>query len=353
MARLESQADLMYVPTPDVVCDRLREMLDLPDDVQALDPCCGTGAALRRVLGTKGTAYGIEIELDRARDAAKNLDRVLCCAAQESRLSNGAFGLVLLNPPYDSSAGEGRLESAFLRRAVDWLADGGVLVYIIKRAMFEGQIAHRLATFFTDFQHWRFPDPYFAGPELSYGQTVLVCRRRSGFTGGKADTAVAIGLMRDELQPLTPPAAKITVPAGHAPGIFLSGVITSEAAAELFASSKIRRVPPVRSHMGGRSPLPLRSGHVAMMLASGRIDGVYRSVGELPIHVAKGTVRRSEREDKFVQYGENDRPTVTIRRTEGFEVTIRTATQDGVIHDVAAPPVEVPDDAEVIEEDAA
>lgn len=333
MARLESQADLMFVPTPDAVCDRLAEFLDVPAGVHALDPCCGTGAALRRVVGDRGKLYGVELDVARARAAESKLDRVLCCAAQESKLSNGSFGLVLLNPPYDISLG-GRLELVFLERAVNWLTPGGVLVFIIKRPMYTGRFCATLSRHFTDFHHWRFPDPYFDGPDLAFGQTVLVCRRK---VPAAVDEASRVRLESEVLEPFFPPSERYPVPAGLEPTIFVTGHLTPEAALELMQVSKVRRVPPRRLVWDDRSPLPLRTGHVALMLASGRIDGAYRARNNKPTHVAKGTVRRAEGSDTKVSYDSRGNPTVILRDTQGFEIVIRAITADGTLHDIAAP----------------
>lgn len=351
MARLESQADLNHVPTPDVVCDRLAEFLDIPPGVHALDPCCGSGAALRRIVGPDAKCYGIELDVIRARNAQARLDRVLCCAAQEAKLSHGAFGLIVLNPPYDISIG-GRLELTFLERSVNWLMPGGVLVFIIKRPMYTGRFCSVLARNFTDFEHWRFPDPYYDGPELAFGQTVLVCRRKHP---ASADPDRATWLEKNALDPFFPPGHRYAVPLGAAPMVFVTGHLTEQAALDLMAQSPVKRIPSKRSRYSDRSPLPLKRGHVALMLASGLIDGVYRGRAGKPTHVAKGTVRRAENQDTKVSFDNSGKATVIIKETQGFEIVIRALTSDGDIHDIAAPkrppePAQITDD---LDEEAA
>ncbi|HEU0075734.1 MAG TPA: DUF6094 domain-containing protein [Dehalococcoidia bacterium] len=75
MPRLESIAKAGYYPTPPTVVDRVAALIR-PDRsttrkvVRLLDPCCGTGAALRQLAdAVGGETYGIEIERDRASEA--------------------------------------------------------------------------------------------------------------------------------------------------------------------------------------------------------------------------------------------------------------------------------------------
>jgi 16S rRNA G966 N2-methylase RsmD len=335
MARLESQADLMHVPTPDVVCERLREFLDIPEDVHALDPCCGSGRALKLLTGGAGTTYGVELDYERSRLAVGNLSRVLSgCAAQDARMSKDAFGLVLLNPPYDNEL-EGRLEINFLERSTRWLKPGGVLVFIIKRSFYASPgISGWLSRHFADFHHWRFPDPFFDGPELAFGQSVLVCRKKVPWGN---DPAALEALQKAELEPFFPTGDRYRVPSGAAPDLFYPGYLTGQMALELMTNSPVRRVPLARNALGGRSPCPLKQGHVALMLASGRVDGVYPAKGGRPHHVAKGTVRPADDRDVKVHYTADLKASVTITETHGFEIVIRAATPDGKIHDISRP----------------
>lgn len=108
MARLESMAKAGYYPTPLSIVERIaaliRPMAHSPRQaVRLLDPCCGTGAALRQFADVvDGETYGVEIALDRADDAQVVLDHSICGSAFAVRLAHGAFSCLWLNPPYDN-----------------------------------------------------------------------------------------------------------------------------------------------------------------------------------------------------------------------------------------------------------
>lgn len=337
MAHLRSKMDMMHVPTPQVVIDRLRDFLDVPPTVHALDPCCGTGLALRRLV-PQGTRYGIELDIARATQASKRLERVVGCAFQDARVSHDSMGLVLLNPPYDDSL-HGRLEISALERAVNWLAPRGVLVYIVKRQHYStGRVLSLLWRYFTDFEHWRFPDPYYDGPDLAYQQTVLICRRRASINPPCRDLEGfrVRELKLDSLEPFIPPVdRKYAVPAAQGPALFISGRLDAPAMAELIKTSTLKRRPARVAASGfGRPPLPLKRGHIALMLAGGLVDGVHGGTNGHPLHVAKGTVKRRQTDKWEVEVNDEGQPTATQTVIHAFEVVIRALTPDGIIHDV-------------------
>ena len=345
MARLESKVDLMHVATPAVVCERLRDFLAIPENCVALDPCCGTGEALATILSGRGRGFGVELDLRRAKEAEKRLHKVMACAVQDARISNGTFGLVFCNPPYDDSM-NGRLENVFLERCLRYLKPGGVLVFVVKHSHYTGATCRKLAEDCEDFLHWRFPDPFFDGPDLAYRQTVLICRRkRDGSSSGDPKIVAELRYtLGKQLDPFFPDVnALYAVPPGNMPGIFVPGELSPELILDIMQSSPIARTPPKRGDLYGRPPLPLKVGHQALLLASGAIDGVYcKEADGSDVHVAKGTVRRSERKEKMLAYDNRNQPTVLIRETMGFEIIVRTLTPDGVIHDVTPPPPEEP-----------
>ena len=102
MARIESQAKAGYYPTPDSVCDILKEILEFNEGARILDPCCGEGLALEQLAPEYTETFGIELDHNRATEARNRLGSVLWCdSLTESRYTHGAFSLLYLNPPYD------------------------------------------------------------------------------------------------------------------------------------------------------------------------------------------------------------------------------------------------------------
>jgi type I restriction-modification system DNA methylase subunit len=113
MARLEAQSKILYYPTPDQVVDLIATWFKPGENARLVDPCCGTGAALRRFSDQVRTdrlnnTWGIEISYSRAEEAIANLDLVLPVsfydvAKSDTLWSRKSVSLAFNNPPYDWS----------------------------------------------------------------------------------------------------------------------------------------------------------------------------------------------------------------------------------------------------------
>ncbi len=114
--RLAAQAKGGYYPTPERVVDLIADLIHTPSGyyhrgratVRILDPCCGAGDALQRLAENLARpnsmaieTYGVELHRDRAEEAEKRLQRTLAADLFQTSIANGAFGMLLLNPPYD------------------------------------------------------------------------------------------------------------------------------------------------------------------------------------------------------------------------------------------------------------
>ena len=109
MARLESRARAGFFPTPPRIAEAIAHHL-MPDAdagrhrsrvVRVLDPCAGTGAAAAAIARQlRAVTYGVELNDERAWEAGGVLDHVLATSAFTTRLANGAFSVLYLNPPY-------------------------------------------------------------------------------------------------------------------------------------------------------------------------------------------------------------------------------------------------------------
>ena len=134
--RLAAQAKGGYYPTPDRVVDLIAELIHTPngnyyrnaETIRILDPCCGAGDALQRLAENLDRpnsmsieTYGVELHRDRAEEAEKALHRTLASDLFQTSIANGAFGLLLLNPPYDWDSEDKRVEHAFLTQTTRYL----------------------------------------------------------------------------------------------------------------------------------------------------------------------------------------------------------------------------------------
>ena len=132
-----------------------------------LDPCCGQGEALAYLAGHLGSTHntwGAELSPERATLSATVLSKVHACAWQSCRVGRGAVSLLLLNPPYDDDPlAKARLEQQFLDDSAHALCEGGLLIYIVPKAVLGiPHIARHLAARYSDIHIVRFPDADYA-----------------------------------------------------------------------------------------------------------------------------------------------------------------------------------------------
>ena len=139
--RLAAQAKMGYYPTPPSVVPLIKDFLirSGKGNIRLLDPCAGEGTALKQIGETlSAETYGIELDTERGRIAKENLTQCLITDYMATRISNQAFSLLYLNPPYDwaikndeVSTSE-RYERTFLRNTIRYLIPNGVLAWGIK-----------------------------------------------------------------------------------------------------------------------------------------------------------------------------------------------------------------------------
>jgi len=293
-----------------------------------LDPCSGEGTALAYLAHVHGgETYGIELDAERAEAAAQVLDHVLAGDYAAQRMPKGdkaGISITLLNPPYDQDdrAG-GRLELTFLRDTQEYLMSGGILIYIIPQYRISPYIAKRLATHFRDVRIYRFPDPDYA----DFRQVVIFAIKRAK---PEKDDAVALRIAQAKTTPLPvlppttdmpytiPPAPDLPFyfrPAEADPKDVLAeahavGVWNTKAWADLLTPRSGQAVQPL---------MPLRRGHIAMVLAAGLLDNmaVERDGQQL---LVKGRLRKIQVDVTTQQDRENE-----IRRMrEQFQASITT-----------------------------
>jgi len=136
--------------------------LELPSEFSALDPCVGNGVAFTELLkGASARRYGIEIDANRAEQAANLGIEMLHADAMDVRCPAESLSLLYLNPPYDRETGQSnnqRLELVFLEHTHRWLKPGGVLVFVIPRPQLKS-CARILSEHFSDLTVHQLSDP--------------------------------------------------------------------------------------------------------------------------------------------------------------------------------------------------
>lgn len=180
IGHLMSAVKMGYYPTDIEHVKYLEQGIECPEDitVNLFDPCCGCGLALRTLAGkNKCLTYGVELDKHRAEEALTRLNRVAFGTYFQSRISNEAFHLMLLNPPYLSVMTEGgnnsRSEKRFLIDSISHLIYGGMLIYIIPYYRLTPDICRVLCDNFGDLTVWK-----FMGEEFKRFKQVAILGKR-------------------------------------------------------------------------------------------------------------------------------------------------------------------------------
>jgi len=158
-----ARAKLGYYPLPEEEGVRLRTLLSFPaEGASVLDPCAGTGAALNHLTeNATVTRYGVEIDADRAQQAAAAGVETIHGNIFDTQGKAECLSLLYLNPPYDSEIGafdNKRMEFLFLEHTQRWLVPGGVLLMVIQHKQIQSCV-QLLAAHFNAFRVFRLTDP--------------------------------------------------------------------------------------------------------------------------------------------------------------------------------------------------
>ena len=168
IGRLMNHVRMGYYPTDPGNITHILRGIAFPEGVTTnlLDPCCGCGKALRQLAdGNNCYTYGMELDEHRAEEAQTRLHRVGFGSFFHSRISQEAFHLLFLNPPYlsviNENGGRSRHEKRFLIESIPTLMYGGLLIYVIPYYRLASDICRILVDNFDKLSVWRFADAEF------------------------------------------------------------------------------------------------------------------------------------------------------------------------------------------------
>jgi hypothetical protein len=237
------------------------------------------------VDGTSCHRYGIELDSLRAETAATKQIEVLHADALEVYCPPDSVSLVYLNPPYDfevGSFGNRRFEELFLRHTLRWLKPTGVLVFIIP----QGRLTHctaLLAEYFTSIRVYRLTAPEC----LQYHQIAILASRRTARQSQHDRQYRTVVNHLNALAgenasiPELGDTAQISYSVPLSPGVALSNrgipldivedLLPISAAYKQTARLLLRQP----SALKGRPVTQLHGGHVALLAASGALNGVF------------------------------------------------------------------------------
>ena len=336
-----------YYPTHEEVAEVISTYISPASERgRLLDPCCGEGKAAS-MLGLKLNCetWGAELSYRRAAIAEATMTRVYQAPWESTWLTPESVSFLFLNPPYDTDSidNQGRLEAGFLKSTTPALIRGGLLVYIIPQKMFaNAEIAKRLVTYYKDFKIGLYKDS-------AYGQAILFAIKRDTThipEAEEVETVVAWGKAElDVLESAVSPAYQL-LPSpvrglNNLPIVFKRKDWTDEETVNATLNKGVMQTStwkdllnPKRSETGAVSPvMPLKKGHVAMLMASGMV-GIIRINDEagMPMLI-KGRVIKEH--DVTVETTENGEQ---LQKTKDrFVTTISVVAQKElkVISDVA------------------
>lgn len=346
-------AKLGYFRTDDETVARLSRLVVPSDDEQdeqaqcvLFDPCCGEGLAAQQ-LGAAWQAKTFGVEYDGARfvSSASRLGSVLHAdALNDVVLSRSWAGVMLFNPPYgdtEDPTKEGkrtRLEALFWQHHATRVVRGGVMIAILPAGLFA-----RAPGVVRAMSH------YFAGERAevykaavdTYDQVVVVGYRRrdTDASPNKALSERLSGLAHGEFIPPDLPEAPeqpFQAPPGHTPDVFEAIVLTEEVIQMALEQESPDALEAVEKDLEAshaqsvRHPslMPLRQGHIPLLLAAGGLDGIVTD--EQGAYLVKGSVKRIaiENVEETEHESEDGRSSVTRSTSTRYQWQTRIMAWD-------------------------
>jgi Uncharacterised methyltransferase family (DUF6094) len=327
---------LSYFPLPEVEAKRIRHCLQFAPVSTALDPCAGTGAALRIISDAPGCRrYGVELDSMRAAAAAEILDEVVQGSVFDTHCPADSHSLLYLNPPYMDEVMDDhsrRSEGVFLEYCYRWLQPGGVLVLIIpgKRLPSCETI---LSVHFREVTVYKLTDPEAA----RFNQVAVFAVRRSRRERERlrdSEISVArrrlgdIGHSYRSITPLGTPERTYVVPPSVNNVRLLYRGLPLDIIEDVLPVSRAyrqasRAIFAPQIQVMGRPLTPLHEGHAGILSCSGIIDGILGQGSDL--HVACWQARKVV--DHFEE--EDDNGVITIRDRERFSQALTLIYADG------------------------
>lgn len=328
MSRLWAKYELLYYPTSLLVIEATASFFEAPNGGRSLDPCAGQGEWIdvfsRHV---KLTPYAIELAPKRAAMTAALVGNTLCDSYQNVTVTDQSISVALLNPPYDDSAGdEKRLETEFLRLTTPRIVANGWLVFIVPDYVLSlPEIYKHLIGNYEDFKLFNYP-------ESKYKQVVLFARRKKNFRFATEEQ------IKEWMDFLKLPIVDISVqdaPSIKLPGIdalrnirFYSHTHDSSAMMKEALESGVSKMvnwrtlidPNFKKHDLSEPAMPLKKGHIAMILASGIMGNVTIQTANGHKLTLKGRVVKTQ---VVVAEGQNDDgETNSVTSEDRFEAVV-------------------------------
>lgn len=340
MARQESKAKKGYYPLPSRIASMIAVKLAAEPGATILDPCAGAGDAVARIAaGCRIPAANIAaVELDEQRSIqlSQRLPDSLVFGNMDflGAWHSGSASLAYINPPFDDElGGGGRLEWKFIDRAIGLLQTGGVAAIVIPESVAVRTSTKDILTSRLDsIACFRFPDS-----DRHFGEVVIFGVKRKQERSALYVNFESFIRTWGEISTYSVPKAISTI------GLRKVEYTRSELESLLRDSpaGALLRPPRVEAEQL-RPPMALRQGHIAMLLASGCMNGLVAKPGHPP-HAVRGSSKKVLRTTEIKEGSE-----IKTTETERIILTVRAITADGEIRSVSDG---IKDGEEVIQED--
>jgi hypothetical protein len=334
-----------YYPTDEPVVELIRTYLKPPVEKGRLfDPCAGEGkaaTALGRTLNCE--TWGVELSPERAEKAQSVMDKVYQAPWQACVLSDESISWLYLNPPYefDRFDNQKRLEWDFLKTTTSKLMRGGLLTYIIPQKILGMiEVARLLAGHYEAISVYCFPDGLYE----KFKQVVVLAYKRKVYQNPSDKEVLSLQeLATTELEPIQaaeePIYQLLPAPmrgANGKPVIFKRTDWEPEEVVEATAKAGVQKtsewldlIHPTRGLTQLSQPvMPLKKGHVAMLMASGMMGMVRLTDEEGKPMLIKGRVVKIV--EKTEQPDAKEADTVIETYKDKFVTTVAVLRQDGI-----------------------
>lgn len=325
-----------YYPIAASALDHVLRALELenPAASHILDPCAGEGDALfylaERLEIPPANVWAVELDAGRGDALSRRHpgDNVLAPASFFGcDIKSNAFSVVYCNPPYDDvGQGWGRVEELFFDDALDRVVPGGLFVGVFTERVVLDRLATRLMARCTAISVEPLP-----ADVRKYREVFVVAVKRPAIVDPRNLNWHA------EHASTVRPRRYLGVPTSTGPVDcpYPQWKKVAPTDDELFAMlqrSPLRKhlQPPPAEPPLPRPPVSLSKGHVALMLASGYLNGLVEPPGEPP-HVVRGSAHKvEEKVDVEEDVTKHQTKTVTTYR-ERIQLTVRAVDASGEI----------------------
>ncbi|GAP21878.1 DUF6094 domain-containing protein [Leptolinea tardivitalis] len=334
-----------YYPTDDPVVEIIRTYLKPSVEKGRLfDPCAGEGKAASTLgKGLNCETWGVELSPDRAEKAQNVMDKVYQAPWQSCVLSDESVTWLYLNPPYefDRFEGQKRLEWDFLKTTTSKLMRGGLLTYIIPQKILGMiEIARLLAGHYEAITVYRFPDGLYE----KFKQVVVLAYKRKLYQPPTDKEVLSLqSLATEELEPIEiavePIYELLAAPSRGANGkpiVFKRTDWEPEEVVEATMEAGVQNtsewldlIHPTRGLTQLAQPvMPLKKGHIAMLMASGMMGTVRLTDEDGKPMLIKGRVIKVV--EKTEQPDTKDADAVIETFKDRFVTTVAVLRQDGI-----------------------